>query len=224
MMRCPLTFLTATLLTLAAAMLAQPTLGSAQSCGRNDCAGTQQISAVTVHHLEQIDETTVREVEPDSGETIEVTAYWDALLGAGGGCSCKLTASASVTVDVDWSDATDSWSATCTGCSGTGPIYGVMVCNVDSCGTIDNAWSYELVVNLDKNRGLCNGLWPGYLTRVEYETTSVDDGDAIRTANCTEWYSVSATSQTFSVTDYGAFECVNTCAAASGPALTITYE
>jgi len=94
-------------------------------------------------------------------------------------------------------------------------------------GAIDNAWAYELVVQIDKNRGVCSGTagsFSGYLSHVDYETTSVDDGDTIRTSNCTLLASVSPTTQTFSVTDNGAFECTYTCAAASGPVLYLTYE
>lgn len=76
-------------------------------CGLNNCGGSTQISAVTVYHT--AGEVTVVPVEPDTGETLSVTAFWDALEFAGGGCSCHQTASSSVTVDVDWSDATDSW-------------------------------------------------------------------------------------------------------------------
>lgn len=207
-------------------MLLLPPTASA-SCGRNDCAGTHTISAVTVQHVDQDGETTLIPVEPDTGETIEVTAYWDVLDEVFPSvCDCRQTATASVTVDVDWSDATDSWSASCTGCNASsGPIYGVTVCHVDGCGTIENAWSYELIVDLATNNGQCDEGAPlGFLSRVEYETTSIDDGDAIREGNCTEWYSVSPTSQTFSVTDSGAFECTYTCAAANGPTLTLIFD
>lgn len=131
---------------------------------------------------------------------------------------------------MDWNEATDSWDYSCTGCSGSGPIYGVTVCHVDGCGTmgsINNAWAYELVVLIDQQRGLCTGTlgnFNGFLSHVDYTTTSVDDGDTIRTGDCSELASVSPTSQSFSVTDSGAFECTYTCAAASGPVMYITYQ
>ena len=215
-----------TSLALGLAFALLPTVAHA-SCGRDDCGGSTQISAVTVYHTSGVTNTVP--VEPDTGETIEVTAYWDALEFAGGGCSCHQTASSSVTVDVDWNESTDTWDYSCTGCSGAGPIYGVTVCHVDGCGTmgaIANAWAYELVVQVAKNNGLCTlgGGSVGYLSHVDYETTAVDDGDTIRTSNCTELAAVSPTSQSFSVTDNGAFECTYSCAVASGPVLYITYE
>jgi len=212
-----------TSLALGLAFAVLPTVAQA-SCGRNDCGGSTQISAVTVYHTSGVTNTVP--VEPDTGETIAVTAYWDALEFAGGGCSCHQTASSSVTVDVDWNESTDTWDYSCTGCSGAGPIYGVTVCHVDGCGTmgaIANAWAYELVVQIDKIRSNCSGN-AGYLSHVDYQTTAVDDGDTIRTSNCTELAAVSPTTQTFSVTDSGTFECTFTCAAASGPTLFLTYQ
>lgn len=208
----------------AVAVAVLPRTASA-TCGRNDCpTDTRQVSAVTVQHLEQVSHVEVYPVEPDSGETIEVLAYWDTLNSAPG-CSCHQTDTESITVDVDWSDATDSWSASCTGCDSTnGPFYGVTVCHVGGCNSIDNAWAYELVVQIAKVRANCPAGPAGYLSEVDYTTTSVDDGDTIRISNCSEWYGVSPTSQTFTVTDSGGFECTYTCAAASGPTLTLLYE
>lgn len=206
-----------------------PGRAAAQGCGAGDCLGPGQTTtaSVTVQHYEQVDPTTVREVEPDSGETIEVTAYWDVDALVPGFCDCYRTASATVDVDVDWNETTDSWDATCTGCDATnGPIYSVTVCHSDGCGSgvnIDNAWEYELIVNMVPTNGTCQGN-AGEVSGVLFETTSVDDGDAIRTSTCSEWYSVSPTSQTFSVSDLGPFECTYTCAAASGPTLMIEYQ
>lgn len=191
-------------------------------CGRIDCGGDTQVSAVTVYHTSGV--VNVVPVEPDTGESIEVTAYWDTLEFAG--CSCHQTASASVDVDVYWNEATDTWDYSCTGCSGGGPIYGVTVCHVDGCGsgtTIDNAWAYELVVLIDMWNDQCESSL-GFLSHVVYTTTSIDDGDTIRTGDCSELASVSPTSQTFSVTDSGAFACTYSCAAASGPVMYITYQ
>lgn len=226
MLRSILTFAAACAIAAGATIALFPSVASA-TCGRDDCASpaTRQISAITVEHFDTTGPSDVP-VEPDTGETIDVTAYWDTLTSIPG-CNCYQTATATVTVDIDWNETTDSWDATCTGCSALGPIYGVTVCHGDGCGThttIDNAWEYELVVDIAKMNGLCNDFYNGYLSKVEYETTSVDDGDTIRTANCTELASVSPTSQTFSATDSGPFECVNTCAAASGPTMTLTYE
>lgn len=62
------------------------------------------------------------------------------------------------------------------------------ICHVDGCGestNIDNAWAYELVVQIARNNSLC-GAFPGFLSHVDYATTDVDDGDTIRTGDCSE--------------------------------------
>lgn len=206
-----------------------PTIVGA-GCGLGNClGGGHAISSITVQHIDQVDDVNVLPVEPDSGETFEVTASWDTDTNAiSPSCTCRLTATASVTVDVNWSDATDSWTANCTGCSGAGPIYGVSVCHSDGCGshtTIDNAWEYELIVDIAAVNGTCGAfLDPGTLTKVEYATTSIDDGDNINLGSCSESSSVSPISQSFSVTDTGTFECAFNCATASGPSLVIIYD
>ena len=200
-------------------------------CGTNDCTlSANEISAITVMHADPGGASDTP-VEPDTGETISVTAYWDTQVTDNSPCVCAQTASANVTVDVDWSDTT-GWTATCTGCSPVfGPIYRVSVCGVGECGTgtsIDNGWSYELIVDIAKNNGTCTqtvgGVALGWLSHVDYATTSVDDGNLIDATTCTEGLSVSPTSQVFTVTDSGGFDCNFTCAAAAGPTMTITYE
>ncbi len=195
-------------------------------CGLDNCPlVADEVSSLTVVHA-RVGGSSPIPVEPDSGETIEVTAYWDALEIARGGCTCVQTATASVVVDVDWDDST-GWTAICTGCDLiNGPIHRVAVCSLGHCAsghTIENGWSYELIVDIDKTKGTCGGVHDGYLSHVEYETTAVDDGNLINTAGCTEGVSVSPTSQTFVATDSSPFECNFTCAAASGPTMTITY-
>ena len=209
-----------------------PAVANAQYCGTNDCVfDNREVSAITVVHTDPglITDTPV---EPDTGETIDITAYWDTLVTDNSPCVCAQTATANVAVDVDWSDTT-GWSVTCTGCNATaGPIYRVSVCSVGECGSgidVDNGWSYELIVDIAKNRGTCqpSGGVPavlGWLSHVDYATTSVDDGNLIDTSNCTEGASVSPTSQVFTVTDSGGFDCTFTCAGAAGPTMTITYQ
>ena len=220
----------------AAAVMAAlaPQAAYAQTCGRNDCVNfNRQVSAIDVIHYDQIDDDDVVAVEPDTGETWSITAYWDSLLANPLACQCQQTNSASVSVDVDWSDSTDSWSASCTGCNPTnGPIYGVTVCATYGCGSgmsVDNSWGYELVVDVLKINGMfssisCNPGVNGYLTRVEYVTTSVDDGNQINGLLCSESTAVSPISQSFGVTDNGAFECTYSCAGASGPQVDIIYN
>ena len=199
-------------------------------CGTNDCTlSAREVSAITVVHADPGGASDTP-VEPDSGETIDITAYWDARVIDNYPCICAQTAFANVAVDVTWSDTT-GWSATCTGCSAVaGPIYRVSVCGVGECGTgtsTDNGWSYELIVDIAKNVGQCvsvAGNHLGWLSHVDYATTSVDDGNLIDTSTCMEGASVSPTSQVFTVTDSGGFDCVFACASAAGPTMTISYQ
>ena len=220
----------------AAAVMAAlaPQAAHAQNCGRNDCAiYNHQVSAIEVIHYDQIDDDEVVAVEPDTGETWSITAYWDSLLANPLACQCHQTNTASVSVDVDWSASTDSWSASCTGCNPTnGPIYGVTVCATYGCGSgmsIYNSWGYELVVDVVKVNGTfgsisCSVPVNGFLSRVVYATTSVDDGNQINGLLCSESTAVSPISQSFGVTDNGAFECTYSCAGASGPQVDIIYN
>jgi hypothetical protein len=214
---------------------AHTSAAEAQYCGTNDCTlHSREVSAITVVHADP-GLTSDVPVEPDTGETIDITAYWDTRVIDNSPCVCAQTASAGVAVDVVWSDAT-GWSATCTGCDALNvPIYRVSVCGVGECASgtsIDNGWSYELIVDIAKNNGTCiedpNGFpnpVAGWLSHVDYATTAVDDGNLIDTTTCTEGLSVSPTSQVFTVTDSGGgFDCNFTCASAAGPTMTITYE
>jgi hypothetical protein len=130
-------------------------------------------------------------------------------------------------VDVQWSESTDSWSATCTsGCSPTGLIRSVSICDGSECGGGDNGWSYELIVDIQhsQNALACYaGTVPGTLSKVVYTTTVEDDGNEIDVGDCSEGASVSPVGDPFSATDSGAFECAFSCAA-SGASITITYE
>jgi hypothetical protein len=52
----------------------------------------------------------------------------------------------------------------------------------------------------------------------------VDSGYELDQELCTLGSSVSPTSQVFSQTDNGGFECELTCSTISGPSLTISYQ
>ena len=207
-----------------------PQAAYAQYCGEDDCAlGTIEVSAIDVIHYDQINPTTVIAVEPNTGEDWEITAYWGSTHGAPEQCDCDHTATAQVDVAVDWSDATNSWSATCTGCNAfVGPVFGVTICTTYGCGSgmsINNSWGYELVVSLnEKNGTTCNGAVDGFLSEVEYVTTSVDNGNQINGLLCSESTAVSPISQAFGTTDSGPFECTNSCGVASGPTVDIVYN
>lgn len=198
-------------------------------CGRNDCStAVIEVSAIDVIHYDQIDETEVVPVEPNTGENWTITAYWNQLGSDPIWCDCDAVSNAVVYVAVDWSDST-GWSATCTGCNAfTGPVRGVAICSTYGCGSgmsIDNSWGYELVVSLDESHGSnCGFGYPSFLNRVVYATTSVDDGNQINTLYCSESTAVSPISQAFGTTDSGPFECTFSCGAASGPQVDIVYD
>jgi hypothetical protein len=208
------------------AALSSPAHMALAQCGLNAaCPGADltRTASILVSHA---DLNTVP-VEPDSGETWSITANYR-LQTAGEPCDCD-DRDDSVSVDVAWSD-TSGWSATCTGCGGGSAIQGVAICGVGGCAsgtiTIDNSWSYELIVDLNNNHGFVCGATAmnARLVDVDFETTSVDDGDTIDTGNCSEDVAVSPTSQVFSATDAGPFECGFTCPAATGTSVTLTYQ
>ncbi len=115
--------------------------GIHSSCPFGDMTRT---SSLTVYH-----ETTSNEaVEPDTGETWEITARYT-LQTSGTACDCA-DRTVQATVEVDWTGS--GWTATCTsGCGGA--IAQVSVCDVSAdCGP----WSvptvgYELIVDLVAN-------------------------------------------------------------------------
>jgi hypothetical protein len=197
--------------------------GAAYNCTLDNTA----TSSLTVNHT-MTNGAGGAPVEPDDGETWTVVATWSSDTGMPLGCSCIDLGSATATVDVQWSESTDSWSATCTaGCSATmGPIRGVSICDGSECGGGDNGWSYELIVDIDHslylNCPVSGSKW-GYLSKVAYTTTAVDDGNEIDISDCSEGAVVSPGGTPYSATDTGAFECAFTCAA-SGPTVTINYQ
>lgn len=199
--------------------IAYAACGTASVCDPSDPTET---SVLEVTHALVVGQTQTR-AEPDNGETWQITAYW--ATAAAATCSC-LEHSAQVTADVTWSGS--AWSVSCTGCNPTaGPIRSVSICDVDSCssGGSTHSWVYKLIVDIDHMQSLsCLSppLKPTYLARVQYETTTVDDGNVI-SGNCTEGSAGTPTSQTFTATDNGSFECSFVCSA-TGPSVTITYQ
>jgi hypothetical protein len=216
-------------------------------CGGGD---TTRTSALVVVHKED-DDSQVLPVQPDTGETIGIEVVWSTVAGINCGCA---DSTASATAHVDWNSASNSWVATCTsGCDATnGPIYGVSVCDTGSCqrGGTTRAYAYKLLVDLADNLAFncpLGGAPPKWLTRVDYTTTAVDNGNKLDLSTCTlgaavsgldsciaSSYSpdlstctlgaaVSPTSQTWSATDTGPFECAFNCQA-SGPQIDIRYQ
>jgi hypothetical protein len=209
-----------------------PPLPAYAACGTSHgviCEGPKA-SLLEVNHFE-VNGAADRYVEPDSGETWHVQAIWATT--SGGTCACTETY-AQATVRVDWVPATHEWVATCTsGCDEYGgPIFGFSICDDDHClesGSTYHSWLYVLEGEIDESVTTCSRT--AYLDRVEYTTTSVDDGDSLSGtgAGCYELYSISPTSQTFAVTDTGANQAAGTfvCAPSDclGPTqITLTYD
>lgn len=101
-------------------------------------------------------------------------------------------------------------------------IVDIQVCDEDTCAEEDtHSHGYRLYVKVN------DPYW--YLSRrynlrqVVFATTSVDDGYELDTTSCTLGDAVTATSQSFSATDSGAFECGYDCDN-NGTTLSITYE
>lgn len=178
-------------------------------CPFNDMTRT---SSLSVSHAYDAGEYDVW-VEPDDTDSWTITGTWSTPFSTlYPDCSC-VDMTSSVTADVTWSDATNSWSVSCTGCNAVnGPIYAVGVC-IDgaSCGSgavVDNTAGYKLYVDVAQQPNypcVVSPPQPAYIYSVEYTTTSVDDGNLLNMVACTEGSSVTPTSQTWSQTDYGTF-------------------
>lgn len=197
--------------------------------GSNNCgADTTRTSSLTVYHRYTNDFVNYVPVEPDTGETWSITAYYR-LNEYFQACDCQLR-SVTASVDVSWNGST--WTATCTGCGGGSPILDVDICPVDGCGegaSLDHSWSYELIVDLERIASSFNcGLttYNGELKQVDYIATEIDDGDTIDVEDCDEDQRVtlSSTSVGVNASDTGSFECPFTCNDASGPTVVILYE
>jgi hypothetical protein len=168
-------------------------------------------------------------VEPDDGETISITAVWatpyDILPSS---CQCQ-EVSAQASATVTWTG--NAWSLSTSGTSPLGPIFSISLCagdDTDSCtdGDTTHSWAYSLIVDVARTNGYwcVPAMWwrTGNLHRVVYTTTSVDDGDVID-ETCAEAGAVSPTSQSWSATDYGPWECAYDCDA-SGASMGVLYD
>jgi hypothetical protein len=149
-------------------------------------------------------------VEPGTSETLTVTSYWNTAVPA---CQ-EIAENAYVTV---------SWSGSAWVLSNitTSPnITGLSICSTgNECGSPPaHAYDYRLIAQV-------NDPLPGSynLRAVEFATTVIDDGRVLDPSACTLGAAVSPTSQSFSVTDFGVFECGLSCGN-SGASMTILYR
>jgi hypothetical protein len=184
-----------------------------QTCTPPDVTKT---SVLDVVHAKSYGEYVVP-VQPVTGESWAITAYWNT---AGGGLDC-LEIYQVAYVDVDWNGSTWVLSNQTL----TANIVGIYLCPLDSlyCSTVNGTHSsgYRLVVDITDP---VVATYSYNLRKVVYATTSVDSGYELDQELCTLGNSVSPTSQAFSQTDNGGFECELTCSTISGPSLTISYQ
>ncbi len=169
-------------------------------------------STLTVSHVYD-PESTNTTVEPDSGESWSITSYWNSALPL----PCfEWTETA--TVDVNWNGS--AWVLSNT--TLTNNITGIELCSTDMwCTNLseDHAYGYKLKVKInDPDQADSYNL-----RQVVYTTSVVDDGYLLNLGSCSLGSSVSPTTQSFSETDSGPFECGFNCDA-SGPSLVLEYE
>jgi hypothetical protein len=161
-------------------------------------------------------------VEPNDTDSWNVTATWSTPFTGVPGCSCVDTA-AQVAVDVQWTGT--AWQATCTGCNVAGPIRGVVVCDVVSCtgGDGPHGAEYRLQVDIDSTNGTAQcGAGVYNLRQVVYAATNIDDGVSWDPDTCDAIQAETPSSQTWSATDTGTFECALSCDNL-GATITIRY-
>jgi hypothetical protein len=179
-----------------------------QTCTHPDLTKT---SVLDVAHAKSYGEYVVP-VEPDTGESWSITAYWNT---EDVPCAER---SETATVDVDWTGS--SWALSNKSLATNIVDIGLCPLASLSCTSVgSHSGGYRLVVDVrDPAVAIYN------LRQVVYTTTSVDDGYLLNLASCTLGSDVSPTSQSFSQTDSGSFECELTCSTITGPSLTIAYQ
>ena len=196
-----------------------PVHAAACKAANAGCSGgdTTMTSAMYVcHDTSPIYAGTSTVVEPDSGESWNITAYWNAA-GIGWGCNEN---NETATVDVSWDGS--SWSLS--NVNTTSHIRNISICSGNTCdgGDTTHAWDYKLIVDITDPNAI------GYnLRTVQYTTTSVDDGYTIEDptetyGDCYTDTSVSPTSQSNTANDtppggyWGAGRCGFSCSVTGG--------
>jgi hypothetical protein len=161
-------------------------------------------------------------VEPDNSDNwIIIATYRFTSVGHSGSECIQTQVTDTAYAKVEWK-ADGHWDVTFT--PGSGLINSVSVCDGSKCtsGGNTHSWEYALLVNLSLDDDPPVGA-PRFLYKVEYSTGTLDDGDTINATSCTEVSAVSPYGGA-SATDFGPFECSFSCATASGPSTTISYQ
>lgn len=199
-------------------------IASAQTyCGVTPCGGSTVTSALDVYHRVDPGGITDDPVQLDDRETVSITAHWS-LANVGGACSCGYATSKTVTIIPILSGT--SWSGTCSGCDPTnGPIRSVTICdiNADACEGYDGDYRLNVVVDQAYGTGGAGcSMYSRFINRVVYTITEIDDGDDYNATLCVLGTAVGPTTNSFTATDSGTFECSANCE--QGPSLTITFN
>ena len=187
-----------------------PVFAAACQNAHGGCAGGDTTRTAMVDVLHQASGTTW--VEPNTGETWDITVSWN--IAGFGNCPAPTVQVGGVTVDWNGSGWTLSNKVMPAG------IVDIQVCDISgTCASTTGPRAYRLKVDItDPFSG------PNNLQSVVFTTTAVDDGFTIDNSDCsTTTTTVTPTSQTFTATDNGGFECDFACANITGPAVTITY-
>jgi hypothetical protein len=186
-----------------------PPVYAACQIAHGTCAGGDltRTGAIQVAHKT----TGVDWVEPNTGETWQIDAEWDPSNGI---CTPVIETGY---VTVDWNGS--GWTLS-NYTPGTDFVH-ISVCNISgSCAMASGPRAYQLMVDL--NDPITGGQ---NLHSVTFTTTSVDGGFAITTNNCTTTSTaVTPTSQSFSATDTGTFECSFACGSVTGASIALTYQ
>lgn len=193
-----------------------PVLAAACQAAHGLCNyGTDHTRTATLNVEHSTSGGSTTPVEPASGETWTITAYWDTATGV----PC-LEHSETASVDVDWNGS--SWVVS--NKSTTSNILDMKVCTTDtgcqSGGTLHDS-GYQLAVDIT-NPVTISGT-PYNLRLVTFTSSSVDDGYELNLGTCTLGNSVTPTSDSFSQSDAGPFECDFACQSGA-PTVNITYE
>ena len=154
-------------------------------------------------------------VEPDSGETWTITAYWNTQYGTP--CSER---SETASVDVDWNGS--GWVVS--NKSTTSNILDMKWCTTDvgceSGGTLHDS-GYQLAVDITDRVTVGPNTYN--LRLVTFTASNIDDGYELDLGTCTLGNSVTPTSSSFSGSDSGSFECSFDCQTGA-PTVNITYQ
>jgi hypothetical protein len=176
---------------------------------RTGCLGSKVTAAVNVEHM--VPGSPNAPVQPNTGESWTFTSYWNT---QGPGPCYEMSEQASA--DVNWNGS--AWVLS--NVNTTTKITAISLCSgIDSCSQkYAHSYNYVLIAELNNPVGSFNPR------QVVFATTSVDDGYELDYSSCTTGDVVSPTTQTFSQTDTGTFECGLGCSGVTGPLLQITYE